>query len=108
MQNQLYLQVLRRSQSEGPHQRAGGPGGGGVAACEPGPMAAWVHGRRRHVTEQQRPEHWLVSAPAVRLDHPPQKKTHKINPTKKNQHLLLYLYIHHLKHYNRICSPVYS
>lgn len=70
MQNQLYLQVLRRSQSEGPHQRAGGagPGGaqGGVAACEPGPMAAWVHGRRRHVTEQQRPEHWLV--PAVRLE----------------------------------------
>ena len=66
MQNQLYLQVLRRSQSEGPHQRAG-PGAGGVAAFEPGPMAAWVHGRRRHVTEQQRPEHWLV--PAVR--HPP-------------------------------------
>ncbi|XP_046455115.1 microtubule-associated protein futsch-like isoform X1 [Daphnia pulex] len=67
--NQLYLQVLRRSQSEGPHQRAGGagPGGaqGGVAACEPGPMAAWVHGRRRHVTEQQRPEHWLVPASAA-------------------------------------------
>ena len=79
MQNQLYLQVLRRSQSEGPHQRAGGPSGGGaggVAANEPGPMAAWVHGRRRHVTEQQRPEHWLV--PAVRFNNtnisPPKKK----------------------------------
>jgi len=76
MQNQLYLQVLRRSQSEGPHQRAGGPGGaGGVAACEPGPMAAWVHGRRRHVTDQQRPEHWLVSAPAVRLNNIPSANT---------------------------------
>lgn len=63
MQNQLYLQVLRRSQSEGPHPVHGSVGAG---VAEPGPMAAWVHGRRRHVTEQQRPEHWLVSAPAVR------------------------------------------
>ncbi|KZS09089.1 Uncharacterized protein APZ42_026828 [Daphnia magna] len=77
MQNQLYLQVLRRSQSEGPHQRSTLGGGGGVAAFEPGPMAAWVHGRRRHFTEQQRPEHWLV--PAVRHYHlplhPPLNKT---------------------------------
>uniref|UniRef100_A0A0N7ZQN3 Nuclear protein MDM1 n=1 Tax=Daphnia magna TaxID=35525 RepID=A0A0N7ZQN3_9CRUS len=63
--NQLYLQVLRRSQSEGPHQRSTLGGGGGVAAFEPGPMAAWVHGRRRHFTEQQRPEHWLVPAGAA-------------------------------------------
>ncbi|XP_057367924.1 uncharacterized protein LOC130688910 isoform X3 [Daphnia carinata] len=63
--NQLYLQVLRRSQSEGPHQRSTLGGGGGVAAFEPGPMAAWVHGRRRHFTEQQRPEHWLAPAGAA-------------------------------------------
>ena len=86
MQNQLYLQVLRRSQSEGPHQRAGGPSGGGggaggVAAYEPGPMAAWVHGRRRHVTEQQRPEHWLV--PAVRLNKIPTSPSLQNNNNNK-------------------------
>lgn len=90
MQNQLYLQVLRRSQSEGPHQRAGGPSGGGgaggVAAYEPGPMAAWVHGRRRHVTEQQRPEHWLV--PAVRLNNT------NISPHQKNNKKKPYLFKH--------------
>ena len=77
------MQVLRRSQSEGPHQRAAGPGG--VAALEPGPMAAWVHGRRRHVTEQQRPEHWLV--PSVRLAHPPtnNKSINSIHVLKSKQ-----------------------
>lgn len=68
--NRQLLQGLRRSQSEGPgpqyHHSVRDPVHGVGAAAETGLMAAWVHGRRRHVTEQQRPEHWLISAPAVR------------------------------------------
>jgi len=71
-QNQAFLQVLRRSQSEGPSTAAAQqpidsllPGGstGGLeiqsSTSSTGRMAAWV-GRRRHLTEHQKPENWFA------------------------------------------------
>ena len=56
VQNIAQLQVLRRTQSEGPSSYP--LARGSRFNVETGLMAAWV-GRRRHVTDQQRPDHWL-------------------------------------------------
>lgn len=65
-QNQAFLQVLRRSQSEGPSAQQpidsllpGGSTGGLEIQSSTGRMAAWV-GRRRHLTEHQKPENWFA------------------------------------------------
>jgi len=56
LQSIAQLQLLRRTQSEGPSSYPAGRGP--RFNVETGLMAAWV-GRRRHVTDQQRPDHWL-------------------------------------------------